>query len=50
MNRRTAESAEGGQNIEVKSIVSLLSKTSTVSAGGGFDIRILTRLLFRRLK
>jgi hypothetical protein len=35
MNSRTAESAGGGQNIEVKNITLLLSKTSAVSAGGG---------------
>jgi hypothetical protein len=39
MNRRTAESAGGGQNIEVKNIVLLLSITSAVSAGGGCDIQ-----------
>jgi len=38
MNRRTAESAGGGQNIEVKNIVSLLSKTSAVR-NSLFDIR-----------
>jgi len=39
MNRRTVESAGGGQNIEVENIAFVLSKTSAVSAGGGFDIR-----------
>jgi hypothetical protein len=38
MNRRTSESACGGQNIEVKNIALLHSKTSAVSAGGGFDL------------
>jgi hypothetical protein len=42
MNCRTAESAYGGQNIEVKNIVLFLSRTSAVSAGGGFDIVLRT--------
>ena len=42
MNRRTAESAGGGQNIEVKNIVLFFFKTSAVSAGGGFDIVLRT--------
>jgi len=39
LNRRTAESAGGGQNIEVKKVVLFLLKTCAVSAYGGFDIR-----------
>jgi len=42
MNRRTAESAGGGQNIEVQNIVSFFLKTSAVSAEGGFDIVLRT--------
>ena len=41
-NRRTAESASGGQIIEVKNIVLLPSKTPAVSAGGGLDIVLRT--------
>ncbi len=43
MNRRTAESAAGGQNIEVKNIIVFFSKTSAVSAGGGFDLPATAR-------
>jgi hypothetical protein len=38
MNRRTAESAGGGQNIEVKNIVLFFSKISAVR-NSLFDIR-----------
>jgi hypothetical protein len=42
MNSRTAESAGGGQNIEVKTIVLFFLRISAVSAGGGFDIVLRT--------